>query len=275
MVNRRNVLAGIVGGLVTARAARAEERERQSWAFDVNDVSIVVKGLDPAHDGLRIGQLSDIHVGPHTPDGRVIGAVNALNDMKPDLVVLTGDYVTRKGDPLERVPELLARLQGKVYAVLGNHDHWTDAKTVKRDLQSCGFHVLQNEHTTVRVKGARLTIFGIDDGVTKRACIPSTWKGAPGTGSRLVLAHSPPTADQLPQAEGLACLAGHTHGGQIYLGPVTERVFLRAGQPYVRGLYQVNGNTLYVNRGLGFGRGTPLPRVGSEPEVALITLRAA
>lgn len=271
---RRSVLAGLVGSLVSARAVRAEQRLQQSWSFDIDDVEIVVKGLHPAHDGLRIGQLSDLHIGPHTPDGRIIGAVDALNRLRPDLVVLTGDYVTRKGDPLERVPELLGRLQGNVYAVLGNHDHWTDAPTIKRDLVRCGFHVLQNQHTSVPVKGAPLTIFGIDDGVTRRACIETTWKGAPAHGSRLVLAHAPPTADALPQAEGLACLAGHTHGGQIYLGPVTESVFTRAGQPYVRGLYQVNGNTLYVNRGLGFGRGTPLPRVGSEPEVALITLRA-
>jgi uncharacterized protein len=280
MVNRRNVLAGFVGSLVTARAARAEERAQQrraqSWQFDVDEVEIYVKGLDPAHDGLRIGQLSDIHVGPNTPDGRIIGAVNALNEARPDFVVLTGDYVTRKGDPLERVPDLLGRLDGDVYAVLGNHDHWTDAHTIKRDLVRCSFHVLQNEHTTVSVRGKPFTIFGIDDGVTKRADIAKTWKGArTDVGSSLVLAHAPPTADQLPRAGGFACLSGHTHGGQIYVGAVTERVFLSAGQPYVRGLYNVNGNTLYVNRGLGFGRGTPLMRVGSEPEVAIITLRAA
>lgn len=280
MVDRRSLLAGFVGSLVTARAARAEERAQQrreqSWSFDVDEVEIYVKGLDPAHDGLRIGQLSDIHVGPNTPDGRIIGAVNALNDARPDLVVLTGDYVTRKGDPLERVPELLGRLDGDVYAVLGNHDHWTDAFTIKRDLQRCAFHVLQNEHTTVQVRGRPFTIFGIDDGVTKRADIAKTWKGArTSRGSSLVLAHAPPTADKLPHAGGFACLSGHTHGGQIYVGAVTERVFLSAGQPYVRGLYNVNGNTLYVNRGLGFGRGTPLMRVGSEPEVAIITLRAS
>src|SRR5688500_16840617 len=163
MVSRRNVLTGIVGSLATARAARAEHREKQTWAFDVDEVEIVVKGLDPVHDGVRIGQLSDIHVGPNTPDGRIIGAVDALNAARPDLVVLTGDYVTRKGDPLERVPDLLGRLNGDVYAVLGNHDHWTDAFTIRRDLERCGFAVLQNAHTTTRVRGKDFTLFGIDD----------------------------------------------------------------------------------------------------------------
>ena len=260
--------------MVTARAARADTKRKQTWAFDVDEVEIAVKGLDPEHDGMRIGQLTDIHIGPMTPDGRVIGAVDALNEAKPDLIVLTGDYVTRKGDPLERVPELLKGLQGEVYAVLGNHDHWTDPKTIKRDLEGVGFCVLQNQNTTTRIRGRPFTLLGIDDAVTKHDDVEKTWQGAQG-GSRLVLAHAPPTADKLPKGAGLACLSGHTHGGQIYLGSITEGMFSRVGQPYVRGRYEVNGNTLYVSRGLGFGRGSPLPRVGSEPEVTIITLRAA
>src|SRR3954471_9489149 len=100
MMSRRNVVAGLlgtVGALAVSRRARAGERERQSWSFDLDEVELHVKGLDPAHDGMRVGQLSDIHIGANTPDGRVISAVDALNAARPDLVVLTGDYVTRKG----------------------------------------------------------------------------------------------------------------------------------------------------------------------------------
>src|SRR5213075_329750 len=96
---RRRVITGLLGALVTARAARAEQRTRQSWMFDLEEVELPVKGLDTAHEGLRIAQLTDIHICANTPDGRVIAAVDAINDAKPDLVVLTGDYVTRKGDP--------------------------------------------------------------------------------------------------------------------------------------------------------------------------------
>lgn len=278
MSSRRTLLAGFVGAALTSRRARAEERRedrlRQSWSFALEEVEVVVPGLHRDHDGLRVGQLTDIHVGANTPDGRILAAVDALNAARPDLVVLTGDYVTRKGDPLERVPELLARLEGDVVAVLGNHDHWTDGPTLKRDLGRVGFCVLQNENTTLRMRGAPLCVVGVDDGVTRRADVARALRGAPSTGSRLVLAHTPPTAEQLPAHAGLLCLSGHTHGGQIWVEGLTNGLFARAGQPYVRGLYEVGGNSLYVSRGLGFGRGSPLVRVGSEPEVTLLTLRA-
>jgi predicted MPP superfamily phosphohydrolase len=257
--------------MFAARTARAAE---EAWQFELTETEVHLDGLHPGHDGVRIAQLSDVHVGANTPDGRIIAAVDAINAAKPDLVVLTGDYVTRRGDPLERVPELLGRLEGQVVAVLGNHDHWTDAHTISRDLRRVGIEVLANQNTATRVRGERLTIIGIDDGVTRRADVVRAFKGAPDDGTRLVLAHAPPTAEDLPSHQGLLCLSGHTHGGQLYMGRLTDAVFARAGQPYVRGRYVVGGNTLYVNRGLGFGRGGPLPRVGSEPEVALLTLRA-
>ncbi len=278
MLPRRRLLTGLVGAALTSRRARAEERKderrRQSWAFALEEVELTVPGLDPAHDGLRVGQLTDIHIGANTPDGRVIAAVDALNQARPDLIALTGDYVTRRGDPLERVPELLSRLEGDVVAVLGNHDHWTDARTIARDLGRVGFCVLQNRHTMLRVRGAPLCLVGIDDGATRRDDVARALQGAPTRGSRLVLAHTPPTAAKLPKDAGLVCLSGHTHGGQIWLDGVTEGVFARAGQPYVRGTYRIGDNTLYVSRGLGFGRGSPLVRLGSEPEVTLVTLRA-
>jgi predicted MPP superfamily phosphohydrolase len=268
-MRRRTVLSGLVG-MIAARTARAAEH---TWQFDVEEVEIHVPDLDPAHDGVVIAQLSDIHVGMHTPDGRVINAVDVVNAKQPDLVVLTGDYVTRKGDPLERVPELLGRLEGQVIAVLGNHDHWTDARTIARDLGGAGIEVLRNQHTVTRLKNVPFTVLGIDDAVSRHADVESTFKGVRAVGSRLVLAHAPPTIEHLPHQSGLVCLSGHTHGGQVYVRGFTEGMFARAGQPYVRGRYDVNGNVLYVNRGLGFGRGGPFPRMSSEPEVTFVTLR--
>ncbi len=88
-----------------------------------------------------------------------------------------------------------------------------------------------------------------------------------------MLAHAPPTLDALPKGAGLACFSGHTHGGQIFVAGVTDNLFSRAGQPYLRGHYRNHGNQLYVSRGLGFGKGSTLPRLNSDPEVAIITLR--
>ncbi len=277
MLPRRRVLTGLVGAALVSRRARAEERRdarvRQSWAFALEEVELVVPGLHPAHDGLRVGQLTDLHIGANTPDGRVIAAIDALNQARPDLVALTGDYVTRRGDPLERVSELLCRLDGEVVAVLGNHDHWTDGRTIARDLDRLGMRVLRNQHTTLHARGAPLCVVGVDDGATRQDDVARALEGAPTHGTRVVLAHTPPTAAKLPKDGGFVCLSGHTHGGQVWLGGVTEGVFARAGQPFVRGHYHVGGNQLYVSRGLGFGRGSPLVRVGSEPEVTVLTLR--
>ena len=255
------------------KAALAERRLAHNEYFEITRTELFIPGLDSAHDGLKIAQLSDLHIGRGSPDGRVIAAVRMLNDEQPDLAMLTGDFVTSNRDPYERVPDLLRGIEAPTYAVLGNHDHWSNAPLIRRKLEGVGYTVLQNEHTVTRIKGADFTILGVDDKTTHHDDVEKTFKGKPG-GSRLVLAHTPTSIATLPAWEGLLCLSGHTHGGQLHFTRLTEGVFSRVGQPYIRGHYSVRGNQLYVNRGLGFGRGTPLPRVDSEPELSVFTLRA-
>lgn len=272
--SRRRVMSALAGTAILGPSGEAEARRLNPQEhFEVTRTELSVPGLDPAHDGLTIAQLSDLHVGRHTPDGRVIAAVRALNEAKPDLVVLTGDYVTTSRDPVERVPQLLSEITSPAFATLGNHDHWAGAAQLRKGLERAGITVLQNEHTVTRVRGAALAVLGVDDGQTGNDDVERTFQGAPSHGTRLVLAHAPPTADKLPAWADLVCLAGHTHGGQIVVPRLTPGLFRRVGQPYLRGVYRVRGNQLYVNRGLGFGRGSPLLRVGSDPELALITLR--
>ena len=277
---RRTFLGGIAGAAVAAQAARAQRRDVReasrsagARAFELSRPELWVDGLDEAHDGLVVGHLTDIHVGPRTPDERILSAVDALNEAKPDIVFLTGDYVTRKGDPLERVPELLARLEIPAVAVLGNHDHWTDAVTITRDLERIGIPVLRNQHSMVQIRGRALAVVGVDDATSGHDDVSASFKGISPQVARLVLAHSPPTLDTLPAGAGLACFSGHTHGGQIFVQGITDNLFARAGQPYLRGHYRNNGNQLYVSRGLGFGKGSNLPRLNSDPEVAIVTVR--
>ncbi|MHB8872858.1 MAG: metallophosphoesterase [Myxococcaceae bacterium] len=276
-LSRRSLLTALAGATVLGPAvvhAADKERRRGEWnRFEVSRTELLVPGLDPAHDGLVVGQLSDIHVGRNTPDGRVIAAVRELNEAGPDLVFLTGDYITTRRDPIDQVPRLLAGIAAPTFAVLGNHDHWTDAPRLRRDLEAAGYTVLQNQHTVTRVRGAPLTVLGVDDGRSDHDDVDATFKGAPAAGTRLVLAHNPPTARKLPAWGNLVCLSGHTHGGQVTIPGFTDGLFRRIGQPYVRGLYTVRGNQLYVNRGLGFGKGSPLVRVGADPELSLFTLR--
>lgn len=160
-------------------------------------------------------------------------------------------------------------------AVLGNHDHWTDGRTIHRDLERIGIPVLTNQHTVVQVRGRSMAIVGIDDAVSGHDDVTRAFKGTDPREARLVLAHAPPTLDALPHNAGLACFSGHTHGGQIFVEGFTNALFARAGQHSLRGHYRNQGNQLYVSRGLGFGRGSNLPRVNADPEVALVTLRRA
>jgi predicted MPP superfamily phosphohydrolase len=273
-LTRRGMLSAIAASVLVPTTVRAERRNHAREYFEITEVEITVPGLDDAHDGLRIAQLSDLHVGDSTPDARIQAAVATVNDEKPDLVMLTGDFVTSSRDPYERVPELLKPLAAHpCYAVLGNHDHWSDAKVVRQGLEDIGVTVLQNRHTVSEINGAPFTVVGIDDSTTRNDDVEQSFKGV-GGGSRFVLAHTPTSIDKLPEYEGLFQISGHTHGGQIHLGAFTDKMFAIGRQPYLRGLFHVRGNQLYVNRGLGFGKGSRLPRVNSDPELTFFTLRA-
>lgn len=252
---------------------RGERRLRWRDHFSLSE-NVLFLPMHAEHHGLRVAQLSDVHVGQATSAIRIRRAVEAVNEAKPDLVFLTGDYVTHSPKPLPRVRELLAGLEGPVFVVLGNHDHWVNGPYLRESFERLGYTVLQNEHRVVHVRGAPVTVLGIDDGRTGRDDVEATFRGAPEGGTRLVLTHAPPTVEKLPAHAGLVQFSGHTHGGQFVVRGLTEAIFRRAGQPYISGHYRVNGNQLYVNRGLGFGFGGPYLRRGSEPEVAFFTLHS-
>ncbi|MGZ3458558.1 MAG: metallophosphoesterase, partial [Archangium sp.] len=241
---------------------RPEARLRWRDHFTLSENVLHVPGMHREHDGLRIAHLSDIHVGQATSAVRIRRAVAEVNARHPDLVFLTGDYVTHSPKPLPRVIELLSGFTRPVFAVLGNHDHWVDARYLRAGFERLGYTVLQNEHRVVHLRGAPLTVLGIDDGRTGRDDVEATFRGAPESGTRLVLTHAPPTIEKLPPDSNLVQFSGHTHGGQFVVRGLTEALFRRAGQPYIQGHYHVRGNQLYVNMGLGFGFGGPYLRRG-------------
>jgi len=263
----RGIAAGAVAGVTLPSTALASESlcsERPVFTLP---------GLSPAHDGLRIAQLSDIHVGQRTPSQRIRDAIARANAFEPELVVLTGDYLSgeRRGVGLMR--ELLGGLEAPTVAVLGNHDHWVDARGAALALASHGYAVLRNENTTITLRGEPFTIIGVDDLFSGHASPSDALAGA-AEGSRLVLAHCPRTADLLRAfEEPMLCLSGHTHGGQINI-PGFTRFMLRAlaHEPYLRGKHQVGPVQLYVNRGVG--NSALRVRWNSVPEVTLAVLRA-
>ncbi|MBI5546301.1 MAG: metallophosphoesterase, partial [Deltaproteobacteria bacterium] len=136
------------------------------------------------------------------------------------------------------------------------------------------YRVLRNRAQKVDVRGAPAWIVGVDDAQVGQEDVALAFADVPSAGTRLVLAHQPRSADRLPQDAGVVCFSGHTHGGQIVLPGITERIARGVGQPYLRGLYEVRGNWLLVSSGLGYGRGGPAVRLRNPPEVVLVTLRA-
>lgn len=241
----------------------------------VSEHEVEITGLDDRHDGLRIAHLSDIHVGNLTPASHVRAAIELANGARPDVVVLTGDYVCWRRDEVEAARDQLAGLRApRVLAVLGNHDYFTSAPGVTAALSGCGYDVLKNEHTAVEVGGAPLRFVGIDDPVTRHADVDRAFAGVPDGAPSVVLCHGPDFAPKVARRGGDLVLSGHTHGGQIFIKGVTDRIMKRIGLHYRRGMFDVGHRTrLYVTPGVGFSGVTRRSGHGTDAEVAVLTLR--
>jgi predicted MPP superfamily phosphohydrolase len=238
---------------------------------------VPIRGLDPAHDGLKIAHLTDVHVGMITPKKRIRRAVELANESKPDLVFLTGDYVCYNRKHVARMGEQLRGLVAgtAVIATLGNHDYWTDGEGCARELRNNGYDVLINQHTELFVRGAPLTVVGIDDAITKHDDAEKAFAGV-RTRTRLCLSHCPERADQAAERGANLVVSGHTHGGQVNVKGVTERIYRRiTKRRYLSGWYDIGETALYVNRGVGQSSIPLRAGEGARCEVAIFTLRAA
>lgn len=264
----------------------------------VNQTELKVKNLDPAFDGVRIVAISDIHGGSNAiTEAKLRQIVDLANSQNPDLIVLLGDYVSQTGKkdingvrPLKMSPETIgAGLKGfrakfGTFAVLGNHDEWFNDSLVASALEANGIDVLQNEIVNLSINGKVLKILGLNDHTQIR-----TWQdyalqaksvidnsGSPG--DVVVLQHSPDvlpviTGDRLISKDFRLMLAGHTHGGQVWLPIIgTPVVPSSYGQKYSYGHIRENNVDMFVTTGVGT---SILPfRFMMPPEIAVITLRS-
>jgi uncharacterized protein len=270
---RRQFLKGAL--VVGATAAGVLPVEAEAQQPDAERVTFSLPGLDPAHDGLRIAQLSDVHVGTKTPRELIRAAVEAANAFEPDLVVLTGDFLTHRRREVADLREQLGGLRAPTVAVLGNHDVWVDPAGAAAALRGHGYEVLENQWTRITLRGAPLHVVGVGDTRTGREDVGRATAGLPKGASPLVLAHGPMAAERVAALRRHAlCLSGHTHGGQIAV-PILTPLLLGtfAHQRYLRGRYRIGAVQLYVNRGIGMSGFSV--RLNSPPEVTLATLRAA
>ncbi|HSN30346.1 MAG TPA: metallophosphoesterase [Kofleriaceae bacterium] len=234
-------------------------------------------GLDPRHDGVRIVQLSDIHVGNLTPVSHIRAAIAAANAARPDLIVLTGDYVCWRRHEVGLAAEQLGGLDApRVLAVLGNHDYFTWGTGVTSALEANGYEVLKNQTTVAQLRGAPLAVVGVDDPVTRHDDLDAAFAGAPAGATKVVLCHAPDHGPQLAARDADLVLSGHTHGGQIYIRGITERLMRRLGLHYRRGMFPLGERTtMYVTPGVGFSGVTRRVGEGTDAEVAVLVLRPA
>lgn len=216
----------------------------------------------------RVVHLTDLHFAYTTPVQILRDAVALANAARPDLVVLTGDYVGYAAIRLQSLESVLSALDAPVVAVLGNHDHWTDASAIVASLHRANVEVLLNSWT---IAGG-LVVVGLDDGVTGHANASEATRGRP-SGPALGLSHDPEAAPHLWDRDVPIVLSGHTHAGQFHFGPLTHGLHRAVlGRRFVSGLYATARGSVFVNAGVG-ASGVPF-RLGdaAHREVAVIDL---
>lgn len=235
---------------------------------------INLRRLPKALDGLRIVHLSDLHYGPLTNTKHLERAIKAANDLRPDLIALTGDYISHHRTYAAPCAELVGRLRARygVYAILGNHDHWTDAALITDLFRAEGIRVLINEGMRLDLYGESFWLAGVDDKMVGLEDLPLALAGSSDDEMKLVLAHNPIILRRAARARVDLVLSGHTHGGQVTLRSEKSR----SGRPrrrMLRGLGRRAETQIYVTRGLGT---VVVPiRYGCTPEVSLLELRAS
>lgn len=238
--------------------------------IEVSENRVRLTRWPEAFADFRIVQLSDIHHGWFTPLRDVERAVRLANKLKPDLVALTGDFVSFSRAYVRPVAELLGRLRARygVFAVLGNHDHRVGAELVTRALERHGVEVLSNRSLPVRSNGSAFYLTGIDDMTYRRDDLPRALRGVPSSAACVLLSHNPRIL-RFAAAFGVdLVLSGHTHGGQVTT-PMLRAFYDRSGL-FPRGWGQAGETRLYVSRGIGT---VVVPvRIGCPPEIPLFRL---
>lgn len=242
------------------------ERRRAIRDPVISHHELVLPRLPAALDGLRIAHLSDIHFGLYMSRRALLRVLDLTAAEVPDLIALTGDFVTQSPVFIEPVSELLGQLQAPlgVYAVLGNHDFRAGAERLTRHLRARGVRVLRNQHRDVRYERARFRVAGVDDS-RQHPDLPRAVGRT--TEFTLLLAHNPQELEPAAAWGVDLVLSGHTHGGQIKVGlaaPLYRR-YLPSG------FLSLQGTQMYISRGLG--KVIVPMRLGAPAELAFLTLR--
>jgi len=273
--------AAAVGIAVTGADGFLESNHLQ-----VTRLEIPLLRLPERFDGFTIAQLSDFHYEDHFSVVPIRKAVELVNGLHPDLIVLTGDFVTvpmiefsgrnRSQSAKSAAPcaEILQKLQAPLgkFAVLGNHDASSDSFRVASALREHGIPVLLNRSVPLERGTDRIWLAGIDDVLEGSPTLSAALEKVPSHEPVVLLAHEPDFADEAALSPVDLQLSGHSHGGQIWIPGIGAPWLPPLGRKYPRGLYKLGNLTLYTNIGIGTIR-API-RINCPPEITLITLKA-
>ncbi len=229
---------------------------------------------------IRIAHLTDQHVGKVTPFETQLAAIERVNEQNSDLVLLSGDFVCHSQLFLNDLTHLIGQFKTPVYAVLGNHDHWTNAQNVTKALKKAGAEVLSNANTSIWVNSQQIQLVGLDDAYTKHADIKKAVSGINKNLPTIGLSHIGEQADKLWENDVPLVLSGHTHAGQVTVARINELIVGQiAGHKYIHGLYSKQNDapekgSVYVGAGIGAGI-IPI-RIGKKGkrEVTIFNLKA-
>jgi predicted MPP superfamily phosphohydrolase len=268
--------------------------------YTVERVDVFIPDLPPALDGLKIAQLSDIHIGNYMPPHEIARAVDMANNLHPDISFVTGDFVSSKGDPLGTCITELSRLRAPlgVWGCNGNHEIYAGVEDeAERLFHEKGMRLLRASNEVIEHNGGRFNLMGVDyqrdhmtrsEGEIPGLMLQEVARLVRRDMPNILLSHNPNSFHRAAELGIELSLAGHTHGGQVKVEIVDHSVSpARLISPFVAGLYHLpmknetaasNGAVapkaaLYVNRGLGTF-GFPV-RLGVPPEITLLTLRRA
>jgi uncharacterized protein len=236
---------------------------------------IRIPNLPTAFEGFRIALFSDIHLYPFTPIQVVQDAVRLANSFRPDLVILSGDFVWRYVEAAFDLVPVLSQLNPAkgTFAVLGNHDHRMGAGVVVDALAQAGVRLLRNEGITIQRAGDSIYLAGIDSAWGGKASPSAAFANRRGDLTSIVTVHEPDyILDLVPRFPVDLQLSGHSHGGQVRLPAVGPLILPPMGEVYNMGLYRVGNAQVYTTRGIGTIHVNA--RFNCPPEVTAITLHA-
>ncbi len=276
-MHRRSFLSRSLAGVMGSPLLGLGYAWREATWLRIDRQTVAVPNLPPSFQGKTLGVLADPHHSQFVDLDFIQSAVDRLNELKPDIIILPGDFVHSHPNHVYMRPciEAMARLHAPlgVFAVPGNHDHWDEIGLLHNCLHEFGIRDLTNTGCWVELDGERLRLGGVDDLWEGQPNLASALEGASYNDCCLLLCHNPDYVEHLRDTRVGLVLSGHTHGGQVMIPGYYRHVPSYYGKKYLAGLVRTPWTQVFVSRGVGVS-GAPL-RFCCRPEVNLLTLVSA